>query len=266
MSGRYWLATKFDEAWGPPGCLPRNLAWIKGQLERCGSTGRLHWQFIVGYNTTVRLSQVKREFGEGHYELTRSSAADAYVWKDETAVEGSRFEMGAKPIKRNSAVDWDWIKDRACAGDLCAIPSDVYIRYYHSLRKIAEDHLAPVPAEKEVHVFHGTTGAGKSKRAWDEAGLQAYPKDPRTKWWCGYRNQENIVIDEFRGDIDVAHLLRWFDRYPVSVETKGSARPLSAKRFWITSNLSPEQWYPMLDSVTMDALKRRLTTVVDFNQ
>ena len=56
------------------------------------------------------------------------------------------------------------------------------------------------------------------------------PKDPRTKFWDGYRNQENVVIDEFRGAIDIAHILRWFDRYPVIVEVKGSSVVLSAKK------------------------------------
>jgi len=57
----------------------------------------------------------------------------------------------------------------------------------------------------------------------------------------------------------VAHILRWFDRYPVIVEVKGSSVVLSAKKVWITSNLSPDQWYPNLDVVTRAALMRRLT-------
>jgi len=57
-------------------------------------------------------------------------------------------------------------------------------------------------------VYWGRTGTGKSRRAWDEAGVDAYPKDPRTKFWCGYFGQANVIIDEFRGGIDVAHLLR----------------------------------------------------------
>jgi len=34
----------------------------------------------------------------------------------------------------------------------------------------------------------------------------------------GYRGQEHVVFDEFRGGIDISHVLRWFDRYPVIVE------------------------------------------------
>jgi len=107
-------------------------------------------------------------------------------------------------------------------------------------------------------VYWGRTGTGKSRRAWDEAGLDAYPKDPRTKFWCGYREHENVVIDEFRGGIDISHLLRWFDRYPVVVELKGGATCLKAKTIWITSNIHPNDWYPELDDETKSALMRRL--------
>lgn len=118
--------------------------------------------------------------------------------------------------------------------------------------------MQPVAIERSCEVFWGTTGTGKSRRAWDEAGMEAYAKDPRTKWWCGYRGQNHVIFDEFRGDISIAHLLRWLDRYPVCVETKGGAMPLAASKIWITSNLDPNMWYPDLDEDTRMALMRRL--------
>lgn len=111
---------------------------------------------------------------------------------------------------------------------------------------------------RSVKVFWGSTGTGKSRKAWEEAGEEAYCKDPRSKFWDGYQDQVNVVIDEFRGGIDIAHLLRWFDRYPVRVEIKGSSRPLVAQSIWITSNLEPSKWYPDCDQMTIDALMRRL--------
>lgn len=118
---------------------------------------------------------------------------------------------------------------------------------------------------REVYVFWGPTATGKSRRAWEEGGLEAYPKDPRSKFWDGYGGQSNVILDEFRGGkgllmlgIDIAHLLRWTDRYPCRVEVKGSSRPLLATKIWITSNLSPEMWYPELDYSTQQALLRRL--------
>jgi len=122
----------------------------------------------------------------------------------------------------------------------------------------------PTGIEKIINVFHGRTGTGKSRRAWEEAGVRVYSKDPRTKWFDGYQGEENIIIDEFRGTVDISHILRWFDRYPVRVECKGSSMPLQATTFWITSNLAPTDWYPDLDSETKSALLRRLTNIVHF--
>lgn len=107
-------------------------------------------------------------------------------------------------------------------------------------------------------MFYGPTGTGKSRRAFSEAGSNAYPKDPRSKFWYGYQGQTNVIIDEFRGGIDISHILRWLDRYPVMVEVKGSSRVLKAEKVWITSNLHPEQWYPDLDRESYRALERRL--------
>lgn len=91
--------------------------------------------------------------------------------------------------------------------------------------------------------------------------MDAYCKDPRTKFWCGYQDESNVVVDEFRGGIDIAHLLRWLDRYPVRVEVKGSSRVLKAKTFWFTSNTNPRDWYPDIDYMTLEALMRRVTVV-----
>jgi len=220
----------------------------------------------------VRINQVKRDVVPGHWEQSRSQAARDYVWKEATRVEGTQFEIGAEPRRRNNGADWEAVRSSAIAGDLLAIPADIYVRYYRycfvnfrSLCSIASDHARPMAIVRETYVFWGSTGTGKSRRAWEEAGLSAYAKDPRSKWWCGYQGQTSVVIgtflltlDEFRGGIDIAHVLRWVDRYPVSVERKGGSVPLLAEKVWITSNLDPRLWYPDLDEDTRLALLRRL--------
>jgi len=73
-----------------------------------------------------------------------------------------------------------------------------------------------------------------------------------------------VIIDEFRGLIDITHLLKWLDRYPCSVECKGSQLYLNTTTWFITSNLSVEEWYPALDAETIQALKRRITNIEHF--
>jgi len=174
---------------------------------------------------------------------------------------GTQFEMGAKPFARNQKVEWESVWAAAKSGSLESIPAYVRVVNYRTIRSIASDHSKAIGLERRCMVFWGKTGTGKSRRAWDEAGLDAYCKDPRTKFWDGYTSEKNVVLDEFRGGIDISHLLRWLDRYPVRVEIKGSSRPLLAENIWITSNLSPVMWYPMLDEETLAALLRRMEII-----
>lgn len=255
--GIFWMLTVPHHQFVP--FLPNGVVFIRGQLESGGNSGYLHWQLVCAFGRKCSIKQVKSTFGDSaHCELTRSRKAIEYVWKEETKVEGTEFELGVQPFERNSKRDWENIWTNAREGKLESIPADVRVVSYRTLRTIASDYAKPVAMVREFTVFWGRTGTGKSRRAWEEAGEEAYPKDPKSKFWCGYQDQKHVVLDEFRGGIDIAHLLRWADRYPVFVEVKGSSRPLMAVKFWITSNLAPTQWYPDADIYTTEALMRRL--------
>jgi len=256
--GIYWIGTIPRDDWEPS--LPEGVAYIRGQPE-LGETGYRHWQVLVACKRKQSLRSIKRIFnGFGHWELSRSSAADDYVWKEDTR-DGEPFELGCRPLKRNDTTDWDKVRVDACAGTFDDIPADIFIRHYSSLCRIRADYLQPIAQERSCTVFWGATGTGKSRRAWQEAGISAYSKDPRTKFWCGYSGESSVIIDEFRGSVDIAHLLRWLDRYPCRVEIKGSSYPLMATHYWITSNLPPTMWYPELDTATYRALERRMNII-----
>lgn len=98
--------------------------------------------------------------------------------------------------------------------------------------------------------------------------MDAYRKNPRSKWWDGYKGQRNVVMDEFRGGIDISYLLGWFDWYPATVEVKGSTVAVNFNRMWITSNMPFEKLYdhdPKVDEAVMDALRRRVEIIPMFD-
>jgi len=256
--GVFWILTIPAHGFTP--FLPKPCRWIRGQLE-CGDGGFLHWQIVVAFIRKTSVRGCRDCFGPYHCELSRSAAANDYCLKPETSVPNTQFELGIKPVDRSDPDDWERIWELAKTGDYECIPATIRVQSYRTLRAISSDFAQPIGIERDVVVYWGRTSTGKSRRAWAEAGLEAFPKDPRSKFWCGYRGQKHVVIDEFRGDIDVGHLLRWFDRYPVNVEIKGSSIVFAAEHIWITSNLSPRQWYPMIDEETYEALLRRIKVV-----
>ena len=254
---RCWILTIPQHLFTP--YLNSKLHFITGQLERGEETGYLHWQVYVHAKRSLRLAALKKLFGqEIHAEATRSSAAIDYCSKLETRIEGTHFRIGEIPLKRNSKIDWDLIRTRAKEGAFEEIPSDVFIKYHSQVKHIYADNLTPVAFERQTNVYWGNTGLGKSRTAWEEAGIDAYPKIPSTKFWDGYRGQSRVIIDEFTGQISIEHLLRWLDRYPVIVEVKGSATVLLATHIWITSNIDPANWYPGAPESQRQALARRM--------
>ena len=70
-------------------------------------------------------------------------------------------------------------------------------------------------------------GTGKSRYCQDNS-RNAYWKQI-DKWWCGYEDHADVVLDDFYGWLPWNVLLRISDRYPVLVETKGGKRELASQ-------------------------------------
>jgi len=86
---RYWLLTIPHHHFTP--YLPPGVVYTRGQLERSNNTNYLHWQALAVFEKKVRLAVLRRIYGaECHAEASRSDAVESYVWKDDTAVEGTR--------------------------------------------------------------------------------------------------------------------------------------------------------------------------------
>jgi len=267
MTARWWILTIPLDDWTVPTALPAKIGYLKGQQET-GANGYRHWQLVARVKQADRMTGVKALFcPTAHLEKTRSEAALAYVWKDDTAVPGTRFELGELK-RRGNQVDYGEQWALAEQGRFRDMDKSVAFRYFSSALKIHAYYLEPMDRPgTTTQVYWGKTGLGKTHRAWAQAratGEPVYVKTPSKPWWDGYRGQPNVIIDEFVGKIGVESLLRWLDIRPCTVEIKGSTTALAGVRFWITSNLHPADWYNRVDSERatadqIEALYRRMT-------
>ena len=114
----------------------------------------------------------------------------------------------------------------------------------------------------EVRVYVGPTGCGKTSSVVEE-----FPDvwfKPDGAWFDGYSGQPYVVFDDFHGERDCGisfpFLLRLLDRYRMVVPVKGAFANWVPRVIIITSNYSPEQWYPCEDPAPLlrriDVLKR----------
>lgn len=101
---RYFMLTIPYEDFTP--YLPPRCEYIRGQLEMGNQTGYLHWQVCAYYKPKVSLNYMKLIFGtRAHIEMTRGPAASEYVWKEDTRIQGTQFELGKLPVNRADPKD-----------------------------------------------------------------------------------------------------------------------------------------------------------------
>lgn len=257
---RYWILTIPENSWQAPEALPPTMVYIRGQKERGeGDSGYVHWQVCVGFSQKKTLLQCKTIFSrDAHCEPTRSAAANTYVCKEETRIEGTEFAYGEMPIKRNSKEDWTKVKENAIAGKLDDIPDDIFIRHYNTLKNIRADYeQKPLDLEDVCGLWiWGEAGSGKSTKA---RTYGEYFSKPLTKWWTGFKNEPIVIVEDLDNETakHMAHFLKiWGDKYSFIGNIHGSSKHLRPQKIIVTSNYKIEQLYGQ-DRELTEAIKRR---------
>lgn len=258
--GKYWVFTNFDLSLDYK---ELNYKYIIFGKEVCPKTNNVHHQGYIEFDSNIRLNKLKKFDNKIHWELRKGTQAEAitYCKKDNDWIEfGTKFES-----KQGARTDISNIRDiirgggrmneviEECNSYQSAKFGELYLKYKEPKR----DWVC------EVYWYYGPTGTGKTKLAYEQAGKDCWISLNNGKWFDGYDGEENVILDDFRGDwCTYTTLLRLLDRYPYRVEVKGGSRSWLAKRIWITSAYSPEETYQNVED--KQQLIRRLTEIKYF--
>lgn len=231
-----------------------------------GACGTPHIQGFVYFENNVSFATLKRYAGDRcHIEMKSKFSTfeqcAAYCKKD-----NDFYEFGSCPLTQMQKGQME--KDRyeiawtlAKSGNWEAIDPQIRIKHYSSLKNIHKDNLPKVADESNttgVWIW-GESGVGKSRYA-RETYPDYYDK-PCNKWWDGYQDQPNVLIDDLGKEHSVLghHLKRWADRYSFLAEIKGGAIQIRPRKIVITSQYSIEEVF--VDRETQDAIRRRFEVI-----
>lgn len=227
-----------------------------GQLEKGEQTEHLHIQFFMNFKQPNRISAITKHDKRIHVEKVKiNNGADNYCMKKETRVDGP-IELGIKPVKVFSKVDWEEVWSKAKDGKIEEIPASIRVIHYNKLKQIAKDNIQFKDCEHLRGIWvYGKAGTGKSKWA-REQSTSIYPK-LCNKWWDGYKGEQVVVMDDIGPEHKcLAQQLKiWSDRYDCILETKGGAAHSNYEWFIVTSQYSIDEIWE--DDRDRAALKRR---------
>lgn len=193
-------------------------------------------------------------------EVTRDlQAAIEYVQKEDTRVMGP-WRHGNIPVKSDKGE----LTIRTARTLSREEKEDLSVHRYIAVQRAIAMHKADTPSTfegpRECFWVYGNPGTGKSRMVKE---MNPYDK-PLSKWWCGYDQQEVVLIDDFEKDSlkYLAHYLkRWADPYgKLDGEVKGGKVALNYKKLYVTTNYTIEECCEFCfpgDEQLLKALKRR---------
>lgn len=252
--------------------LQNELQFLIFQRET-GSNGTKHIQGFAYASFARSLIAWKRSIGQrAHIEFAKGSVQQNvdYCSKEDTRDPDTECErFGREPDVQGARNDLGEVAKRVRDGaslEQLAVefPAD-FLRYPNGIARMASMFSKPRKWKTEIFWYHGPTGSGKSRFASEEAP-NAYWKMGSSKWWDGYDQHEDVIIDDYRRDLcTFAELLRLFDRYPMRVEFKGGTCSFVAKRIFVTAPRCPRLTWEGRVEEDLRQLERRIEHVRRFD-
>lgn len=233
--------------------------------EVCPETGKDHIQGYAEFVRALDFAKIKSLLGgaETHIESRRGTAQQAseYCMKEKNFKEfGTRSKQG----KRS---DLDQVVEDVQSGLTIretAMNNPVqYIKYHRGIEKLRSLMVKPRDWVTEVTVLWGKTGTGKSRKARELVEDYWCWTPARGSWFDGYDGHENVIMEEFRGQLTLGFMLALLDRYECPVQVKGGTVEFCPRRVIITSPKHPRDWYEDQRSDRIDQLLRRVTDVTE---
>lgn len=237
-------------------------------------SGDPHLHAFIKLDKRIRFSKTLFDFifdgkdYHGHYEIAKSwRAVKDYVEKDgnyisnidiKNAKNGHSKKIGVKELEMDAL-------DLLEQGIITGMQLNNFIKnqnVYKLLKqkRMANENINYEDIEKKRHVwFYGESNSGKTYRL--RKMMKENPKNwfqiPTNNDWVGYNNEENLYIDEYKGQLTIQELNRICDGGS-KVNIKGGTTVLNQKCVvYVLSNFNIKDCYKKVEEPILETLYNR---------
>lgn len=248
--------------------------YILYQLEVGKETKTPHFQGQIELTNAMTISALQKQVGEFKFhflqQMISKKGSTKYVTKSDTRI-GGPWEIGT-PKKQGARTDLEeiseMVKEKKSMKEIAEEYPSQYIRYNRGIKELKlalEEKKERVGWKPFLTIIKGQPGIGKSKMVFEKhfPNDEIYIKDPKIKWWDGYRGQDVVIINEFKSTsvISMEDFNNLIDYYPWRVETKGGTANFTSKFVYITTNYNPSEWW----TGDMSSFWRRVDKYIDLD-
>jgi len=255
-----------------------HLRYLVWNVET-GESGTPHIQAYIEFRGQKTWSQIKNMYvdgcapwGRAHMEtrMGTSQQASDYCKKDQPFTGQELGELSRAGARSDLQAIATMIEENTPIMEVAEANPSQYILHHKgmlALRCLKIQRRNPTN-EVEVDWYHGLTGTGKTRKAFEDNPNAYFWGPEQGTWWDGYDGQLCVILDEFRGQFPLGYLLRLLDRFPMKVQYKGGMVEMAAIKFVICSPLHPRDVYSAEGLHRDDRiaqLLRRITTITHFS-
>lgn len=237
--------------------------------EEIGDSGTPHLQGYAEFKTRVRFSKAKSVLGNRcHLEKRKGSSEQAAAYCEKDGAFTRLGEISKSSQGKRSDLDdlHKSLKEKRPMSEIADEHFGQFLKYQRGINAYRLVTATRRDWAMSVVVYHGKTGAGKTRAVYDNLPaaeeLYVHPGGP---WFDGYDQQPIVLFDDYAGsEFKLQYLLKLLDRYPMQVPVKGGFVSFVPREVYITSNLHPEDWYRNANPEHVQAMLRRITNTVYF--
>lgn len=251
-----------------------DMVYMIYQFEKCPDTGKIHQQGYIEFHEPVCILDILEAYPHTNgmhlspKRKSRESCRD-YCKKEDTRLSEIKCVLRFLPYgpqqfghfaisgKQGTRTDILNIKKKTMEGFTIAQIGEEYPEIYKPQNvqmfnniKLYSDFDSKF-YEKQCYWIHGNGGSGKSsfvREYCEEHKISLFVMPPNVAWADGYSGQEAVLFEEpNEAHINVEHLLRVTDNYPMLYQIKGSHVKFAPKYVFITSNYDPYDFYDISD-------------------